>query len=108
MLQKVKVEGYVCSEKTNVVAIFLAVSFQFREGEIVWIERHQPKMAIGSWKHLHEPLFVVFGNHGDGYAIKVDKVLSCKQPSSATERQHDLSSFAWREVNDIHIGRRAT
>ena len=46
------------------------------------------KMLIGTWKHLHEPLFIVLGDGGNGDPIKTDQMLLRERTTAQTERQN--------------------
>jgi hypothetical protein len=91
-------------EKTNIIAVLLAVSFQLGESDIVRIESHEPQMVICAGKHFNQTVFIVHRNDGYTDTIQIDAVLAVQRATLRGKCHETIRGFAGREFDHIDVG----
>src|ERR1035437_1214455 len=105
LLKDVEVERNRSRQKAHVVAILLAVSFEFGQGQVVGIESHQMEVAVGAGEHLDKAILVALREGGNGHTIKLDAVLLMKRPATTAKFHHGLGGSTRRKLDYIDIRR---
>jgi hypothetical protein len=102
-----RIERDAPGKKPDVMAIFLSISFQLGEGEIVRVEGHQPKVSVGAREHLGQPFFVVLRNGGYSDTVKVHEVIPRKKPAARCESHDGIGSFPKGKFDHVQVCRAA-
>src|ERR1700691_6049787 len=89
------------SKLENILKVFVAVTLQLREGNIVRIHDQQMKMLKCSWVHRAETRFVVIRSIRDAHDIQIHLVLDGKWGALASLLREGCH-HSWRS-NIKHI-----
>jgi hypothetical protein len=78
ILELLEVEWDRPRQIPHVITITLNVPLQLGQGDVVWVTREDPQMLKGSWEHLRQSLFVIFGDGGDSDEVQIHAIISVK------------------------------
>src|ERR1017187_3460581 len=69
--EQLQIESDGARQVPHVVAVAFDIAFEFGEREVVWIERHEMKVAKRPWEHLLEPALVLIGRLRYGHTVQI-------------------------------------